>query len=382
MTIYVLMGIIIIIFGHIISLFGNISSEGRTKKNYIAWITVMFILICGFRSPIVGHDTIRYINAFYAVGKFPFQDMLAYSIAYKSPLYAIFVWLVYRTTHSHQILLFLVAIIHFSLVGRFIYKNTKDPITAMFIYLCMFFTFQLTGLRQSLAIAILFIAYEQIKEKKLLKFFLWMIVAALIHYTVLIFLMAYICLEIKPNKTRTIVFLLAIPFVFLFRIQLTTFLKGISGFEDYGIYLSFPLTSIVMMYLITFMALILQNDILKRNPVANHAINAMIIASLMMPMVIINPSALRVVKYYSVFMVILIPEIIKSIDNKVNASNTVFKALIYLTSSDRISRFILRYNSIVLKFLIYTILIVLFMLSLGKDSVYTYSFFWADILIK
>jgi transmembrane protein EpsG len=56
--------------------------------------------------------------------------------------------------------------------------------------------------------------------------------------------------------------------------------------------------------------LFFKKRILDNNPEAIESMNAMYIALFLLPLTFVNPSAMRAVQYYSVFLMLLIPEII------------------------------------------------------------------------
>lgn len=72
-------------------------------------------------------------------------------------------------------------------------------------------------------------------------------------------------------------------------------------------------TLLLMVAVITFWK---RKVILRNNPQAKHYINALIFSLILVPLTFINPSAMRVVQYFSIFLVLLIPEIIQSFNLK------------------------------------------------------------------
>ena len=75
----------------------------------------------------------------------------------KDPGYLAFQKIVQIFTSEYQVFLFVIAIIFFSALGNFIYKNTtrlNDAIIAFFIYSVLFYSFfSITGHRQTIATA-------------------------------------------------------------------------------------------------------------------------------------------------------------------------------------------------------------------------------------
>ena len=105
---------------------------------------------------------------------------------------------------------------------------------------------------------------------------------------------------------------------FVLRNQLLALLQAIVGYESYqqhegasaGAFM-FLLFAMVI-YVVGFWDSISLSD----NPVFNMSVNALMIAATFAPLLLINPSMMRVVQYYSIFMLFIIPDLSVVFDKK------------------------------------------------------------------
>lgn len=101
-----------------------------------------------------------------------------------------------------QFVIIIMNTISLLLIFRFIKKNSPDLILSLFLYIPMFFQFEMHATRTAVAYAILTLAYENIEENnKRYKFFIYLILACCFHKSAIIFLIAFILLNKKPHKT-------------------------------------------------------------------------------------------------------------------------------------------------------------------------------------
>ncbi len=301
------------------------SNTNYVRKKYIKFICVILILQSGLRNVAVGEDTYAYFNVYENIKTKTWVDIYNTAIEYyktgnsliRDPGYAFFQKTVQLISKDFQFFLFVIAIIFFSAFGTFVYRNTKrlkDVILAFLIYSVLFYSFfSYTGQKQTIATALILVSYEFIKKKKMIPFLFLVLIASTIHKSALIFIPFYFVNQIKKTKNFYRIVLLLFPVILVFSNNLGIFFKIIGGYELYEQYEgagSYTFTAIFL--LISVVALLRSKIILKHNPNAQHYYNAFAIALLFLPLTWFNPSAMRVVQYFSIFMVLFIPEIIYS----------------------------------------------------------------------
>lgn len=165
----------------------------------IAAITYLAIL-AAFRGDMIGKDTADYVNVFERLVETDsvFSYMGEHSM---EKGYVLFCYLLTRLTVKPQILLFTCAVIEFAVVGRFFIKYSRYPSYSVYLFFTLLlFDFFLSGMRQSMAMVLILLAWEAIIEKKQVKALIWTLVAATFHNSVLICIPVYFLLRIKSRK--------------------------------------------------------------------------------------------------------------------------------------------------------------------------------------
>ena len=292
----------------------------------------------------VGEDTYGYSFTFIETSKSSWKSVFQSFFDYyqtgegKDPGYNIFQKVVQLLSNDYQVFLFIVALIFFFALGNFIYKNTtrlNDAILAFVIYSVLFYSFySITGIRQTIATAFTLYSYEFIKKKKIIPFLILVLLASTIHKSALIFIPLYFIAQINKTKYFYNIILVLFPLFMVYKEDLAGLLKVIGGYEEYTSYEgagTFTFTAIFL--LMSIVALIRSKIILKNNYNAQHFYNAFALALLFLPLSWINPSALRVVMYFSIFMLLFIPEIIHSfltISKKIKTDLTIVTVILLI----------------------------------------------------
>jgi transmembrane protein EpsG len=298
-------------------------NSDKNRKKYIKTIAFILILQSGLRNVAVGSDTYAYYIYFEEIKTtswdFIFQNFIkVYQYGEgKDAGYLLFQKIAQIFTSEYQVFLLLIALLFFVALGNFIYMNTtrlSDAIMAFTIYSVLFYSFfSITGHRQTIATAAALYGFEFIKKRKIIPFALLLICAATIHKSVVVFALFYFIAPIKKTKYLNWIILLLLPVLMINRNAISTYFKVLGGFEEYGIYeQAGTFTFTTMFILITVVALKRSNFILTNNPNMVYAFNAFALALLFIPLTWVNPSAMRVVQYFSIFMLILVPELIHS----------------------------------------------------------------------
>lgn len=86
----------------------------------------------------------------------------------------------------------------------YLYKFSEQPYIGLLVMLSLFYGFTFTGLRQTVALAICFLSYQFISEKKLMPFIISVLVAALFHSSAIIMLPAYFIAKLKIGLKQPI----------------------------------------------------------------------------------------------------------------------------------------------------------------------------------
>lgn len=341
---------------------GSRNSDSN-RKQYIFVICLILILQSGLRNVAVGADTYAYSVFFQDVKNMSWTDVWLevtnyYQLAIgKDPGYVVFEKLAQYIAPTYQLFLMLISILFFAAMGNFIYKNTTELIEVIFafiLYSALYYSFfSITGHRQTIATAAVFVGFELIKKRKAISFLIIILLASTIHRSSLVFLPFYFIGQIQNTKLFYTFVLLLFPFLLGISSQMSVYLQLLGGYEGYDSYDgagTYTFTSLIILVALTTWWRL--KSVLYKNPDAGILYNAFALAILFTPLTWFNPSAMRVVQYFSIFMMVLIPLTIQSF-----------------------TRFSAQIKFILFQILIF-ILIGLFMKSNWNSS---YKFFWQDM---
>lgn len=321
------------------------ANSDAIRKRYIWIICTLLVFQSGLRNVAVGDDTYNYYETFKSVSQIPWNHIQESVIEYyqygegKDPGYLVFQKVIQYISVDYQIFLFIIAIVFFFSLGNFLYKNTTrliDVVIAFIIYSVLFYSFySITGIRQTLATAFTLYSYEFVKKKKIIPFLVLVLIASTLHKSSLIFIPFYFICRVKKEKYIFTGILLLFPVFFIFKDIMSDYLSVLGGYEYYGQQEgegTFTFTALFIFISLT--ALIRRKSIIKNNPAAKNYYNAFAIALVFLPLSYINANALRIIMYFSIFMLLFIPEIInsfKEISNKIRIDISIVTILLLVS---------------------------------------------------
>jgi len=322
MIVYLITLIFILILGP-----AFIKLEEKTKrshrKEYILSVSALLILQSGLRNWAVGMDTYSYYVMYEEIKSYTWVqlsdligDYYRYGIG-KDPGYDIFQKIIQYVLPNFQLYLVLIAIIFFSSFGFFIYKNTAsvtDAVVSYVLYSCLFMSvYTISALRQTIATAATLYGYELIKKRKIVPFLLLIVIASTIHKSVLIFIPFYFLAQLKKTKIFYYVGLFLFPVLMVYKQQYLEIMQDYGGYREYDVYegAGTHLFS-AMMLLVAIVGLWRMKTALRINKEVRPVYNAFIIALMFTPITWVNPTSMRIVMYFSIFMVLLLPSLINS----------------------------------------------------------------------
>ncbi|WP_215144719.1 EpsG family protein [Exiguobacterium qingdaonense] len=285
---------------------------------FVSFATIQWIVLSGFRHITVGDDTAQYKALFLQSQTLPlgaFTDRFFEIVFTESedPGYYLFQRLLQYVITDYQAYLVIVALIFMIPLGYFIYKYSSEPLISFLLFSVLFYEFfAITGLRQTIATAlVVLIGYHFVRTRKLGWFLLVVFVAMTIHKSAFIFLPFYFLANKQLTKTYLITMFGVIIGLFLFRNTFFDLLVQVSGYDTYNALDGAGAVNFSLMLItVLLVALWRREDILAHNPAAIHFFNALLLAACFLPLTFINPSMMRLVQYFSLFLLLMIPEIV------------------------------------------------------------------------
>lgn len=306
-------------------------SQEKAKRFFCIVGFVCLALIMSLRHPSSGLDiiglggeNIGYIGTFKQIAKLSWSKALTFKVLNYEQGYTILAKFLSMISKDSQILLVGCGIIQSASLFFLIYKTSKKPLLSTIIYLALpcFFIYW-SGLRQGIAISITMLAFLMIKEKKLIKFILLVILAWLFHASAIVFLIAYPLYHLKMSSIWKLVSVITIPLVYIFREPLfemfSVIFKEDAKIGDTGASTLFLVFVLIYVFLIFFGN--------SKNKQLNGCANLFWVACLVQTFSGIYDTAMRVGYYFMVYAIISIPEVVSN-DEKNNTLSYQYKTLI------------------------------------------------------
>ncbi len=331
MNVYVIN--IILTFFWAILFFNVFKSSGESnsgKKAFCILTTIQWILISGLRGMSVSMDMLSYKLRFEKTMHSHWWELFNnFELVYingegKDPGYAIFEKIVQIFTHDYQVFLIVVAVIFFAAMGIWVYKYSENPLLSMLIFdSFMSSFFAITGTRQTLAtVLVVFIGGYFIRKRKLWQFLLVTLVAYTIHKSALCVLPFYFIANIEITRKYVAVCVGSLPILFIFREQFFDVLGALAGYEyedlesrgAYGFTFVYIAVLCVSIWAMRHFKTISEDYKLYYN--------ALILGAIFLPLVFVNPAAMRVVQYYSIYLMLSIPQLVKCFERKLHGPIT------------------------------------------------------------
>lgn len=300
-------------------LFQKQNKKRFSKYNYIFYvIAILFLsLFVGLRGIGVGSDTATYYYHFNSCGTMTVSQLFS---RYKSDVgFYLFTWFFSRAFHSFNFYLWICSLIYLIPIGVLICKKSKSPLYSFFIFFCFgLFTFCLSTIRQSLAIGLCVSAYLFFEDKKRLLCVAFIALAALFHYSALVFLPVLLFRVIKVNK-----FFISLSFVLLAvsyfaAPNLLSLFNAIAERGSYSEYQSASVGGIGMILFLLFIYIISIITGHKSKEFEKNKNETLFIffALLIFTISRSNLALMRLYYYFLIFLVICIPNILLKINDQ------------------------------------------------------------------
>ncbi len=302
-----------------------IQPSERKKRIYIALMTVNWVCISGLRRVDIGADTLVYKGRFQRTAMTSWRHLFeSFYLVYvdeegKDPGYSVFEKVVQIFTDNYQVYLVVVAVLFFVGLAYWIYRYSADPCMSYLLFSSSLYAFYaLTGLRQTVAtVFVVFVGTKLIEKRRFWKFLLVVLLAFTIHKSSICFLPFYFLSRIPVNKKTIALVSVLTPLAFAFNEEIFHFLGYLVGYEyeeienrgAYGFTFMYIAVTVIMVLLLR----------LFRTRCENYKMyyNALFLGLLFLPLVFVNPTAMRVVQYYSLFLMLSVPQIVRCFSKKV-----------------------------------------------------------------
>lgn len=318
------------------------------RKNFCIVSAFQWTLISGLRGWSVGADTSNYYRIFEQVKQISwgkaFGDLFGYLFhgqEANDPGYTVLTKLLQVFIKDYQLFLLVIAIFFMVLMARWIYRHSASPCTSFILFSTLFYSFYaITGHRQVVATALVtFVGYDLIKQRKLWKFVAISFAAFLIHKSSLVFVPLYFISRIPATTGYMILCAVVIVLVAaLGKVLYGPIALWIGYGENQVDYAGggaeLYATLLVLLCIVTWL---LYPRIRRHRDDAGMLFHINSFALVTGLLVSQNQSFMRVQQYFSMFLMITIPEVINTVRKE-------YRLLVYLLFGTVMILYLMRNN--------------------------------------
>jgi hypothetical protein len=339
MDFHLVLTFLIIIIGVYFSSLKNANSL-KIRRAYLIIITISLILESALRGLSVGTDTLTYSDSFQEM-KNTSWDEITQNFTYinnsgyneRNQGYNLFQKIFQIFSDDFRIYLFFIATCFFSSLYYFLYKSTFnlfELILAYAIYAALFYYFfSITGIKQTITSTVALYCTRFIIQRKLIWFIIFVLLASLIHFSILVFLPAYFLPILKKIKLNFLLSFFLFGIIFIFKKEVVAVLITDSIYQGYLSDLegkgTLGFTS--FLFLVVLISYFVVEKMAKTYSNYITYYNFVLIALVLVPLTWVNSNAMRVVQYYSIFILIFAPKIIEALFK----NDIIFKRTVYFS---------------------------------------------------
>ncbi|MFL2128265.1 EpsG family protein [Ruoffia sp. FAM 26255] len=354
-----------LIFLTIVAFFNTIFSKYKETRNIQLIISVSSLaLINALRYPLIGTDMERYNRFFNYVGQI--RDIKSFMHYDQEIGYKALQWIIYNLFGNFQLLVVIVSLIFFMSFYVFLKRYSTNYYFSLLLFITLeLYDFTFSGVRQTLALALIMSSYHFAIEKKPGKFIVTTLLASSFHSTAIIFLPVYFIYNFRLKQSH--IFFL-IPF-FVFFYNSRAFIGRIFNFIYYDSFETWYSSHSGFSTLALFLIVIVVMGLTFESPMRNKndrflsgSINIVIISIFIQVLSSYAYSFTRLNYYFLIIIIVYIPRVLT-----LNGSN-------YSIFNNNIEKIV----KIILSFCI-IISIILFYLNaikMGNVNALPYYFFW------
>ncbi|MBR5270825.1 MAG: EpsG family protein, partial [Clostridia bacterium] len=203
---------------------------------------------------------------------------------------------------------------------RMFYMRSNDVFLSVLVYQCLYFAFiSTTGLRQTMVFVIInYIGIKFTEQRKLMPFLMLVAISYMIHRSAIAVVPLYFIAYKKPTPAYFICCIGVIGVLFILRNQFTSILATLGGYDRYAKQFmgAGTWTFTVVMIALLFVCMMQYKSLIYQNKENVFYLNSTIIAVMLLPLTYVDPTNMRVVYYYAMYVMLLVPEAVASFSGK------------------------------------------------------------------
>lgn len=193
------------------------------KMKIVIFIILVFTSGLRFETAVDFYAYVRKFESMETINNLFNYNLSGFFIAYPGEVgFTILNSLVKSLVDNVQVLFFIISLftttLLFKSLSLYIPRKTFF-LSLLLYYVFIFFILDMSGIRQGIALNIVFYAISKLEKSDVLKFMICVFIASLFHISAALFLLAPIFLNINPNKKMLLAFIIIGLVVFIFRIR-------------------------------------------------------------------------------------------------------------------------------------------------------------------
>lgn len=212
----------------------------KYNRKYFLWVTFFVLfLFAAIRKSSIWIDLIGYEKKHIIISCIKsWNDFFhSYLLSSKDVGFYTIEWIATKFGITFQVWIAIIAAFFLVIICRLIYKKSYHPLISVLLFLGLgFYSFSLSGLRQTVAIAITVLAYNQLDDDCYIKYILLTLIASLFHRSAIIFLMLLPLKNVKIGKFHIIGSGIGVLAFFVYNNQLKYILNTYFFTENYSGY--------------------------------------------------------------------------------------------------------------------------------------------------
>lgn len=322
---YIMVGVPIVfylLYGGTNQYFNN---EKKQRITIFLFFAIAFVLLA-LRDKSVGVDLSAYLPNFNVVKKLSFEQL--FDKFERERGFWILNKIISLFTGEEQVFLIIMALITVIPVAKLYIKESENALLSIAIFLIMpNFAMMFSGLRQAVAISLVAIAFKYVKEKKLIKFILIILLAITFHKSAFIAFLIYPFYHMNITKGKLFAIIPAIIAILVFNKPIFEFLLEFMG--EYGEKYEYEETTaytMIILFALFFVFSYFAPDEKQMDKNAMGLRNIGVLALTLQIFALANPVAMRMNYYVIIFLPLLLPKVI----NRVHERNKQFYQFIGL----------------------------------------------------
>lgn len=311
---------LLVYFGLAVLVYMQFGAGKDPKKNRTVciWITVFLFLISAMKSIAANGDLTMYSRTFGRLYRRSYKEIvdLWLNDELKDGIFYVVAKAFSDIGLSDYAWMGFIALTFAAGVGWFIYRNSAKPFLSLMLLMTLeYYRFTLSGLRQTMALAIVIgLSYEFLLNRRPIKFLLSVLLASLFHSSAILFLPAYFVAPWKMGWKQFTLLIVVFVIYFLFPNVIRDFIAEIAWSESVRSYAMSTkaltwsgviIQACILVFCLLFRNETTLNDYFKWRRI-DAFINCMIVGICLQVLATMIAEAFRLAYYYNICCIAVI----------------------------------------------------------------------------